>query len=98
MDRIWLMGRAGYEEARYRFILTELDLAITFANVALSSHDSDTRLRNMGHAQQAYDSAARQMGARPMSGGKKRAVQAKIRKVNQLFKKFPLREREAFFP
>ena len=93
MERKWLLGRAGYEEARYRFVLTELDLAITFANVALSSQDSETRQRNIGHAHQAYDSAAGLMNKQPLSMEKERAVQTRIRKLNKLFKKFPSQER-----
>jgi hypothetical protein len=94
MDRKWIMGRVGYEEARYRFILTELDLAITFADIALSSGDSDTRHRNIGHARLAYDSATRHMNEGPLDAQKQRAVQSKVRKVKNLFKMLPSRERE----
>jgi hypothetical protein len=92
-EQKWRLGQQGYEDARYRFVLTELDLAITFANVALSSQHPETRRRNIGHAQQAYDSAARHMNKQPLSMEKERAVQTRIRKLNKLFKKFPSQER-----
>jgi hypothetical protein len=37
------------------FVLTELDLAITFCERALSTQDDETRERNIRHARKAYD-------------------------------------------
>jgi|SRR5215813_1213356 len=47
----------NHQEAKYRFILTELDLAITFCDVALSSDDRVRSTRNTENARQAYKSA-----------------------------------------
>src|SRR5215467_8701076 len=47
---------SNHKEAKYRFILTELDLAITFCDVALSSDDRVRSTRNIENARQAYKS------------------------------------------
>ena len=48
---------SNHKEAKYRFILTELDLAITFCDMALSSHDRARSTRNTENARQAYKAA-----------------------------------------
>lgn len=47
----------SHQEAKYRFILTELDLAITFCDVALGSSDRARYERNTVNARQAYKAA-----------------------------------------
>src|SRR5262249_55640174 len=49
---------SSHKEAKYRFILTELDLAITFCDVALSSVDLVRSTRNSENARQAYKAAS----------------------------------------
>jgi hypothetical protein len=45
------------EALRYQFILTELDLALTFAGVAHSTDDEARSERNLDHAKKAFRSA-----------------------------------------
>jgi hypothetical protein len=51
--------RVQHEAARFQFITTELDLAVTFCRIALSSDDSAKYERNYEYASQAYDVANR---------------------------------------
>lgn len=46
----------NHNEAKYRFILTELDLAITFCEIAINSNGEKSR-RNTENARQAYSAA-----------------------------------------
>ncbi len=41
------------------FLLTELDAALTFLDVARATGSPETRERNQGHAREAYDTARR---------------------------------------
>jgi len=42
-----------------RFVLAELDMAITFCGLALSTNDASTRTRNMKNAAKGYRTALR---------------------------------------
>jgi hypothetical protein len=48
---------ARHSIIKYRFILAELDLAITFCDVALTSDDREKTKRNTDNAHRAYDAA-----------------------------------------
>ncbi len=47
--------RSNY--VRLSFLMTELDVGITFAKIALESGNEDTRTRNRRNARKAYDTA-----------------------------------------
>lgn len=49
----------NYQALKLQFILTELDLTSTFCDVAISTMDKERASRNLKHARQAYESAAR---------------------------------------
>jgi hypothetical protein len=51
--------REEHEAAKYQFVLIELDLAITFGNMALSSNDESKTQRNARNAKRAYQAARR---------------------------------------
>jgi hypothetical protein len=49
--------RTQYRAAKAQFISTEIDLAITFCNMAFSTHDASRRRRNSERAREAYCTA-----------------------------------------
>jgi hypothetical protein len=48
-----------HEAAKFRFIVTELDLAITFCQMAISADTETKAIRNAEHARRAHEAAAR---------------------------------------
>jgi hypothetical protein len=44
---------------KYQFVVTELDLAITFCEIALSSNGPEKFERNTGNAKKAYQAATK---------------------------------------
>ena len=53
---------SSYEEIGYRFVITELDLGITFARLALDPHSArnyEIKLKNKAYAQRACANALR---------------------------------------
>src|SRR5215469_5737380 len=48
-----------HEVAKFQFISTELDMAITFCEMAITSDNQDKTERNVGHARRAYEAAQR---------------------------------------
>ena len=51
--------RRQHDAAKYQFVITELDLAITFGEIALSSGDQRKAERNAENAKRAHSSAQR---------------------------------------
>ena len=51
--------KKGHEVAKFEFIVTELELAMTFCDTALSATTSEKADRNLEHAKQAFQSAIR---------------------------------------
>ena len=49
--------RQEMEESLTQFVLTELDLGITFCEVARSTNDPDKKARNIGNAWKGYRAA-----------------------------------------
>ncbi len=97
MDEKYRRGRDGYEAARYQFVITELELAFTFANIAASKDGSDGAQRNLGHARQAYDAAIHHLNERPMNPQRRREVQSRIRKFKKLLAELPAHGRRITF-
>ena len=58
---LWRQGliHEEFRKARLRLISTELDLALTFCQVALSTSNRDRREANISHARTAYTAAKR---------------------------------------
>jgi hypothetical protein len=53
-----LQLRTAMAEQRVHFIRSEISLGLTFAEVAATTHDAQTRTRNIGHARKAHDMGA----------------------------------------
>lgn len=51
------LAGAVVNNSRLKFVLTEIDLAATFLEVASATHDPVVRARQLAHARQAYDLA-----------------------------------------
>jgi hypothetical protein len=50
--------REAMVEQRVHFIRSEIALGLTFAEVAATTQDQQTRTRNIGHARKAHDTGA----------------------------------------
>lgn len=51
-----------HEQLKLQFINTELDLAVTFCEMALGSQDSEKVERNSTNARRAYQAAMKRLG------------------------------------
>jgi hypothetical protein len=81
-----------YKDSCYQFITTELELAVTFANRALTASDSETRQRNSDNAQRAYDTANDQMDKNLLDQERQRTLQNKVLTVGQLLTRLSSRQ------
>lgn len=70
--------------ARAEFIEVELDLAITFSQIALSSGDREKIERNQGHAQEAHDSALRFLDTSKIGEPLKKNLEEKLEHLQKL--------------
>jgi len=57
MSRHQTAAREAHEVNRFQFIVTELDLAITFCEIAITAADDEKAVRNAQNAKRAYNSA-----------------------------------------
>lgn len=76
--------RDEHEAARFQFISTELDLALTFCRIALSSDDTAKHKRNAHYAEQAYVVAERFLDNSDLSPHDSREIQTKIASLESL--------------
>jgi hypothetical protein len=60
------------------FLLVDLDLALTFVDVAAASHIEETRHRNHHNARTAYDTVLRRLGKLTPDAGQRKAIDAKV--------------------
>jgi hypothetical protein len=58
--------RQRQEAIRYQLVATELDLAITFCQIATTTNDPASRDRNIANAQQAYAAAVHFLRCSPL--------------------------------
>jgi hypothetical protein len=59
-------------------LLVDLDLALTFLDVADTSHIEETRQRNRNNARKAYDTVLRLLETLKPDAGQRRAIDAKL--------------------
>jgi hypothetical protein len=59
-------------------LLVDLDLALTFMDVAAASHIEETRRRNHHKARTAYDTVARLLGKLTPDAGQRQAIDARV--------------------
>lgn len=67
-----------YQALKLQFILTELGLASTFCDVAISTMDKERATRNVKHARQAYESAARFLSSAKLTAAEARNVNERM--------------------
>ena len=78
--------RADHEFAKYHFVLTELDLAITFGNIALTGNDPLKTERNVRNAKRAYQAAKHFSNKAAFSEKMKREVKDRSTEVELLLR------------
>jgi hypothetical protein len=77
--------RQGHEAAKVGFIITELDLAITFADRAKSADEDETASRNLHNAERAYDAAKRFLQkADGLDANVAKEIETKIKRLQEL--------------
>ena len=65
-------------QSRISFLLTDLDLAMTFMDVADSSHIEETTRRNHTNARTAYDTVLHLLQALMLNVDRRQAIDAKL--------------------
>jgi lipopolysaccharide biosynthesis regulator YciM len=78
--------RRNLELTKYQFVITELDLAITFCEIALSSEQHDKFERNSGNAQKAYQAASKFMDQSQLTEEMRLEIADRISTLEQLLK------------
>jgi hypothetical protein len=80
----YLRLKTDFDLARYQFVVTELDMAITFCQIALSA-DSQSKLeRNVDHATRAYDAATRFLDCSSLTEEMRDEVRERVSSLQQL--------------
>ena len=77
----------AHQEAKYRFILTELDLALTFCEMAMTSDDQAKTIRNTENAQRAYLAATHFLASAGFSEEVKADVHQKVARLETTLEK-----------
>jgi hypothetical protein len=83
-------SRTSHIVAKFQFILTELQLAITFCEMALSSEGSAKMRRNFENATRAHNAAIHFLGDGDLTTDQQEQVQEELGKLEPM-----LREAEA---
>jgi hypothetical protein len=81
--------QAGYEASRFQFITSELDLAITFCHISLTTEDSEKAVRTADHAKKAYGAARRYFEDSHLTAEMKRTINDRIEKLTPLLAMLP---------
>jgi hypothetical protein len=81
MNRSFKVGLARLQQVGRDFLITELDLGITFADMALGSDDSAKARRNRGQARAAYRALERHFGKVTLIAQDARLVKSKLRRL-----------------
>jgi hypothetical protein len=77
--------REDHEALRFQFISTELDLAITFCQMALTTNDRGKAERNAANAHRAYQAASHRLETPTIFGPQSSPeIDRKIRQLEQL--------------
>lgn len=77
---------ADHRAVKYNFILTELELALTFCEMAVTSSDQAKSKRNAENARRAYDSATHFLEDDSFSGTMNANVRRKLAKLKNRLK------------
>jgi|SRR5215471_11616187 len=81
-----------HKESKYRFILTELDLATTFCDIALGSRDQVRSTRNTENARQAYKAATHFLEGANFSDKMTASVQERVARLRVLLRRIDRHE------
>ena len=73
-----------HQSAKYQFVMTELELAITFAKMALSAEDPDKAERTRGHAEQAFAAARHFVRGSSFTQKMRLEVEQRVEQMRQL--------------
>lgn len=87
-----------HNAVKYDFIVAELDLAITFCDVALASQDRAKQQRNSEHARRAYKSAKHFLEDSDFPSNMKDTVHQKITKLKAMLRQLDHRKLNAVAP
>jgi len=71
-------------KTQFEFIVTELDLALTFWDIANSTLDEGRATRNLKHAKKAYTAAIRFLNDAPLDRARRRVVHGKLQQLESL--------------
>src|SRR5215471_11772265 len=88
----------NHKDSKYRFILTELDLAITFCDIALGSKDQGRSTRNTENARQAYKAAAHFLEGANFSNQMQASIQEKVARLRVLLRRVDRHEHNLAAP
>jgi hypothetical protein len=77
----------SHKAAKYTFILTELDLALTFCEMALTADHKEKAERNTVNAQRAYDSATHFLEDANFSDAMTATLQQKIGRLRTMLRR-----------
>ena len=79
-----------HEATRFDFVLTELDLAITYWEIADSPDSTTSKAeRNLENARQAYDSAIRALKDAKLPRDQRQQVEEKIQRLAPMLQRGP---------
>ena len=73
-----------HREVKYRFILTELELALTFCEIAIIASDEAKSKRNIANAQQACDAVEHFFQDSDFSENMNTAIQEKLLRLTAI--------------
>ncbi len=76
--------RDQIEAAKIQFIITELDLAFTFCDIAASANNDDKARRNTASARKAYDSATHFLASATTTPETRQAIDNKVERLKSL--------------
>ena len=79
--------RDTFDETRFQFVVSELDLAATFCQVALSTRESSRSQRNARNANKAYKAARHFLDEKELTKTQRREIQDKVERLNGLLEK-----------
>src|SRR5689334_10634482 len=85
--------RDQFDESRFNFISRELDLAITFSQVAATSEEHARSERNARNAQKAYSAANHFLEETPLNQAQRQEIQDKVTVLQNLLEKVSKRSR-----
>jgi len=77
----------NHKAARYNFILTELDLALTFCEMALTADHKEKAERNTVNAQRAYNAATHFLEDANFSDAINATLQQKVGRLRTILRR-----------